>query len=150
MFQPYNNMYVPSMQQTQYRMSPMEQGYPQNSLAQNYNVQQCSFLNGKIVDSIEVVKATDITMDGNYHYFPKADGTEVYAKRWLPNGTTEILTYKAQIEVMQEPSIEGQDESYQMIIEKLDAIDERIEKIERLAIPKNNNTRTTSKKEASE
>ena len=49
---------------------------------------------GKIVDSIDVVKATDIPMDGNTYYFPKADGTEVYCKQWLQNGTTRILTFK--------------------------------------------------------
>jgi len=48
----------------------------------------------KVVDSIEVVKATDIPMDGNTYYFPKADGTEIYAKQWLQNGTTQILSFK--------------------------------------------------------
>lgn len=49
---------------------------------------------GKIVDSVDVVKATDVPMDGNMYYFPKADGTEIYAKQWLPNGQTRILTFK--------------------------------------------------------
>lgn len=50
---------------------------------------------GKMVDSVEVVKATDIPMDGNMYYFPKADGTIIYGKQWLPNGTTKISTFKA-------------------------------------------------------
>ena len=50
---------------------------------------------GKMVDSVEVVKATDIPMDGNVYYFPKADGSVVYGKQWLPNGTTKILSFKA-------------------------------------------------------
>ena len=33
---------------------------------------------GKMVDSVEVVKATDIPMDGNMYYFPKADGTIIF------------------------------------------------------------------------
>lgn len=49
---------------------------------------------GKMVDSVEVVKATDIPMDGNVYYFPKADGSVVYGKQWLPNGTTKILSFK--------------------------------------------------------
>ena len=53
---------------------------------------------GKMVDSIDVVKATDIPMDGNAYYFPKADGTEVYCKQWLQNGTTRILTFKPYFE----------------------------------------------------
>ena len=50
---------------------------------------------GKMVDSVEVVKATDIPMDGNVYYFPKADGSVVYGKQWLPNGTTKIISFKA-------------------------------------------------------
>lgn len=53
---------------------------------------------GKIVESIDIVKATDIPMDGNMYYFPKADGTEIYAKQWLPNGQTRILTFKPVLE----------------------------------------------------
>ena len=49
---------------------------------------------GKMVDSIDIVKATDIPMDGNMYYFPKADGTEIYGKQWLQNGQTRILTFK--------------------------------------------------------
>jgi hypothetical protein len=49
---------------------------------------------GKVVESIDIVKATDIPMDGNMYYFPKADGTEIYAKQWMPNGQTRILTFK--------------------------------------------------------
>lgn len=49
---------------------------------------------GKIVDSVDVVKATDVPMDGNMYYFPKADGTEIFSKQWLSNGQTRILTFK--------------------------------------------------------
>ena len=49
---------------------------------------------GKIVESVDMVKATDIPMDGNMYYFPKADGTEIYGKAWMTNGQTRILTFK--------------------------------------------------------
>lgn len=49
---------------------------------------------GKMVENVEIVKATDIPMDGNMYYFPKADGTEIYGKQWLNNGQTRILTFK--------------------------------------------------------
>ena len=65
--------------------------------AQMSGANQMSAL-GKMVDSIDVVKATDIPMDGNAYYFPKADGTEVYCKQWLQNGTTRILTFKPVLE----------------------------------------------------
>ena len=75
----------------------------QQSLQQPLSPTQMSGANqmsalGKMVDSIDVVKATDIPMDGNTYYFPKADGTEVYCKQWLQNGTTRILTFKPVLE----------------------------------------------------
>lgn len=49
---------------------------------------------GKIVESMDVVKVTDIPMDGNMYYFPQADGQAIYGKKFLPNGQTQILTFK--------------------------------------------------------
>ena len=53
---------------------------------------------GKIVESMDIVKVTDIPMDGNLYYFPKADGTEIYSKQFMPNGQTRILTFKPLLE----------------------------------------------------
>lgn len=49
---------------------------------------------GKVVESMDIVKVTDIPMDGNVYYFPKADGEEIYTKQFMPNGQTRILTFK--------------------------------------------------------
>ena len=92
-----NNPYIQSQNPYMDRMNFL-QNY-QQSLQQPLVPTQMSGANqmsalGKIVDSIDVVKATDIPMDGNAYYFPKADGTEVYCKQWLQNGTTRILTFK--------------------------------------------------------
>lgn len=53
---------------------------------------------GKVVESMDVLKTLEVPMDGNAYYFPKADGTEIYAKQWLPNGTTRILTFKPSLD----------------------------------------------------
>lgn len=92
-----NNMYAQPNNPYADRMNFL-QNY-QQSLQQPIVPTQMSGANqmsalGKMVDSIDVVKATDIPMDGNAYYFPKADGTEVYCKQWLQNGTTRILTFK--------------------------------------------------------
>ena len=87
---PMQNPYMDRMAQLQqYQQSLQQPIVPTQTPVSN----QMSAL-GKIVDSIDVVKATDIPMDGNTYYFPKADGTEVYCKQWLQNGTTRILTFK--------------------------------------------------------
>ena len=93
----------PQYQQPQYnpymqRMENLQQF--QQAINQPLQPAQMSIANqpftplGKIVESVDMVKATDIPMDGNMYYFPKADGTELYTKQWLPNGQTRILTYK--------------------------------------------------------
>ena len=87
---PTQNPYMDRMAQLQqYQQSLQQPIVPTQTPVSN----QMSAL-GKMVDSIDVVKATDIPMDGNTYYFPKADGTEVYCKQWLQNGTTRILTFK--------------------------------------------------------
>lgn len=70
---------------------PIQQQIPQAN-------QQMNVI-GKIVDSVDAVKAMDIPMDGAMYYFPKADGTEVYGKRWIVNeGRTRILSFKPVLE----------------------------------------------------
>ena len=53
---------------------------------------------GKVVESMDIVKVTDIPMDGQPYYFPKADGSEIYSKQFMPNGQTRILTFKPLLE----------------------------------------------------
>ena len=96
-----NNCQMPMQNPYMERMAQLQQY--QQSLQQPMLPTQMSGTNqmsalGKMVDSIDVVKATDIPMDGNAYYFPKADGTEVYCKQWLQNGTTRILTFKPVLE----------------------------------------------------
>lgn len=49
---------------------------------------------GKMVESEDIVRATDIPMDGNMYYFPKADGSMIFGKQWLANGTTRLIAFK--------------------------------------------------------
>ena len=106
-------------------------------MQQQIQQQQANVLNGKIVENIDNVKLTDIPMDGNSFYFPKADGTEIYTKRWLANGSTEVAVYKRFLEESEEQTEKfnfGEMEGN--IMDKLNAIDERISKIEKGLIPK--------------
>lgn len=99
----------------------------QNQMQQN-NQQNFNMLGGKVVDSVEVVKATDIPMDGNSYYFPNADGSEVYSKRWLPNGKTEIVVYTKQNPITESKEVKETNE----LMEKLNGFDERFDKLEKL------------------
>ena len=90
--QPQYNPYLQRMENLQQFQQVMQQPVQNNpNLSPGLNM-LASLV--KVVESIDMVKATDIPMDGNMYYFPKADGTEIYSKAWLPNGQTRILTFK--------------------------------------------------------
>lgn len=94
--QPYPNpnYYMQYQQQYNPYLQRME-NLQQFQQAINPPVQSQQFIPiGKIVESIDMVKVADIPMDGNTYYFPKADGSEIYSKQFMPNGQTRILTFK--------------------------------------------------------
>lgn len=98
-YYPMNNNFMPNpymdrMAQLQQYQQSLQQ--PMQNMLSNQmpgTTQQYGPI-GKIVESVDVLKTTEVPMDGNIYYFPKADGSEIYSKQWLPNGTTCILTFK--------------------------------------------------------
>lgn len=76
------------MQQMQPMQSiqPMQQPVPQPA--------QTIGLQGKSVDSVDVVKAMDIPLDGSVSYFPLADGTAIVTKQLQMDGTSKTVIYK--------------------------------------------------------
>ena len=145
---PTQNPYMERMAQLQqYQQSLQQPIVPTQTPVSN----QMSAL-GKMVDSIDVVKATDIPMDGNAYYFPKADGTEVYCKQWLQNGTTRILTFKPVFDDNpnnlssdnEKLKISLSDDVTNVFMKRFDEIEKRIEDL----IPKKTTAR--AKKESEE
>ena len=49
---------------------------------------------GKAVESIDVVKVTDIPLDGSISYFPLTDGSAIVSKQLQNDGTSKIIVYK--------------------------------------------------------
>lgn len=86
--QPYVNPYVQRMENLQQFQQTLNPTPVQNQFPAL----------GKIVESVDIVKVTDIPMDGNMYYFPKADGTEIYSKQFGMDGKTRILTFKPLLE----------------------------------------------------
>lgn len=86
--QPYVNPYLQRMENLQQFQQTLNPTPVQNQFPAL----------GKIVESVDIVKVTDIPMDGNMYYFPKADGTEIYGKQFGMDGKTRILTFKPLLE----------------------------------------------------
>ena len=55
--------------------------------------QPSSGIQGKSVDSIEVVRAMDIPLDGSISYFPLADGSAIVSKQLQQDGTSKTIIY---------------------------------------------------------
>lgn len=154
-FSQMNNPYMPVQNPYMDRINFLQnyqQGLQQPVVpTQMSGANQMSAL-GKMVDSIDVVKATDIPMDGNAYYFPKADGTEVYCKQWLQNGTTRILTFKPVFEDnpnnvssdTEKLKISLSDEVTDVFMKRFDELEKRIDDL----MPKKTTTR--AKKESEE
>ena len=89
----YNNPFQPQfnrMQQPMYSIpqQPMQQPMPQQPIINNIGLQ------GKSVDSIDVVKAMDINLDGSISYFPLTDGSAIVTKQLQMDGTSKTIIYK--------------------------------------------------------
>jgi hypothetical protein len=104
----YQNQYVPQSMSVQ----------PQQFTSQP---QQQQVLNGKIVDSEDIVKATEVPI-GGYGVFPKADLSEVYIKSWNNNGTTSIITFKP---VIPEPQVSQEVNS--ILLQKIESLENKID-----------------------
>ena len=91
---------------------PMQQ---QNTPQMALNRQ--NILYGKQVDSLEVVKAIDIPLDGSISYFPLANGSAIVTKQLQQDGTSKITIY--------EPKTQKEDMKFATI----EDIDKRLEKL---------------------
>lgn len=91
---PMQNPYMERMAQLQQYQQSLQQ--PMQNIVSNQipGANQQYTPMGKIIENVDVLKTTEVPMDGNIYYFPKADGSEIYSKQWLSNGTTRILTFK--------------------------------------------------------
>lgn len=87
--------------------------------------QQNIGLNGKMVDGIDVVRATDIPI-GGYGIFPKADFSEIYIKSWNNNGTTSVMAFKP---VQESPQKDQQMDNTTLseILSKVSALESKID-----------------------
>ena len=108
-YNPYMNRFY-GQQQTQPMEMPMQQ--------QNVSQMFLNRLNGKQVESIDIVKNLEIPLDGSISYFPLVNGTAIATKQLMQDGTSKITIY--------EPKVEKESIKYATI----DDIDKKIEKLD--------------------
>lgn len=112
-YNPYLNQY--------YGSQPMNRPQPMEMPQQPQNVSQTglnrAFLNGKQVESIDIVKNLEIPLDGSISYFPLVNGSAITTKQLMQDGTSKITIY--------EPKVEKEQVKYATI----DDIDKKLEKL---------------------
>ena len=114
MYNPYLNQYYGTQQMN--RPQPMEMPM-QNQNTPQMALNRQNILYGKQVDSLEVVKAIDIPLDGSISYFPLANGSAIVTKQLQQDGTSKITIY--------EPKTQKEDMKFATI----EDIDKRLEKL---------------------
>ena len=115
MYNPYLNQYYGTQQIN--RPQPMEMPMQTQNASQMVLNRQ-NILYGKQVDSLEVVKAIDIPLDGSVSYFPLANGSAIVTKQLQQDGTSKITIY--------EPKTQKEDMKFATI----EDIDKRLEKLD--------------------
>lgn len=117
----FNNSYYNPIPQPPYQ-APLQQPPASN---QNNNI---SFLNGKIVDSEDIVRVTEVPI-GSYGIFPKADFSEIYIKFWKQDGTTDILHFKPDkpIVPVNTASEINNAEELNKILKRIDDVEQKID-----------------------
>ena len=94
--QPFNNNFNQPLQNSAVNTQ---------SSAVNSAVSSRQVLNGKLVDSIDVVKAIDIPLDGSVSYFPLTNNSAIVTKQLLTDGTSKTTIYKP-VEEKEAPKVQ--------------------------------------------
>ena len=93
----YGNNYYTQPQRYPMGMQNQQMTIPQYSqpMPSIQPIQQNQMgLLGKVVDSIETVKAMDIPLDGSISYFALANGSCIVSKQLQNDGTSKMIIYK--------------------------------------------------------
>ena len=80
-------------------MQPQQQFYNQPAAVQQYQQppymqQAVQRINGRVVQSADMITANDVPMDGSVAFFPTQDMSEIYAKSWDANGKIVTRLFK--------------------------------------------------------
>ena len=90
MYESYNTYNPYGMYNPYYNYNQQQMMKQNQSLYRTQNMG----LQGKVVDSLDVVKATDIPYDGSISYFPLTDGSAIITKQLQQDGTSKVIVYR--------------------------------------------------------
>ena len=109
-------------------------------------------INGRVVQSADMITANDVPMDGSVAFFPTQDLSDIYAKSWDANGKIVTRLFKPvsdsyhsnPTQDTEKLKIGLSDEVTQVFMKRFDELEKRIDDL----IPKKTTAR--AKKESDE
>ena len=118
-YNPYYGQQQRPLQQQFDFQQPTTPYIPQTPLITPKN----NVIQGKSVDSIDVVKATEIPMDGSVSYFPLSNGSAIVTKQLQLDGTSKIVIYKPVEENEKEQPVYVTKEEFDRVLSEFDMPD---------------------------
>ena len=104
----YAPMYPSGM--PNYGFNPYQQ-YPQQTL----QYQQRQNITGRVVSSPEEITPQEVPTDGSIAFFPSADNSCIYGKKWMPDGSISTVRF-----VPDASEIAKQPDALEVLSEKVD------------------------------
>ena len=104
----------------------------QSQTYQNPYVQQPSrfqSIPGRLVNNLDEITPQEVPMDGSVSLFPQNDYSAIYAKTWTKDGTIATVKF-----IPEQPQMEPQKYPLE---ERLDRIDQRFDKLEKMLSNRN-------------
>ncbi|MDY5984629.1 MAG: hypothetical protein SPI94_04075 [Candidatus Onthovivens sp.] len=92
-----------------------------------------ALLNGKQVESIDIVKSLEIPLDGSISYFPLVNGTAIATKQLMQDGTSKITIYEPKkekdIKYVTSDEFDEKVKDYEELEEQLEDIKKELKEI---------------------
>ena len=121
---PYNPM-MPFPQYPQYPYQPQQTYQPMPQTAVSNQSRTFPPITGRVVNSLDEITVQEVPTDGTVAWFPSADGSCVYGKRWTPDGN--IMTMRFVPEAVD--AAPSQPDPFQVINARIDELVELVEDI---------------------
>lgn len=126
--------YNPYFQQQRIQQTQIEQIPQMNQFQQ----QMPRGVNGRVVQSVEMITANDVPMDGSAAFFPMQDMSAILAKSWNADGTIKTVVFKPINETASQNSAQNQenlkfdlsDGTVAAFMNRFDELSERLEQLE--------------------
>ena len=104
---------------------------------QNQQLNRFQSIPGRLVSNLDEITPQEVPMDGSVSLFPQQDYSAIYAKTWTKDGTIATVKF-----VPEQPQAAPQKSP---IEERLDKIDQRFDRLEKMLSNRNKSRRPYNK-----